>query len=104
MRDGVKWFTVILAPKDLTKPPPIILTRTPYSAKQRTTRNTSPYFASVVPLIDLEYIYMQTSSKDMDAQSLRIILFRQHGSISNEFPDDFDEEQYTTNKNTEDRC
>lgn len=53
MRDGVKLFTVILAPKDLTKPLPIILTRTPYSAQDRTRRHSSPYFASVVPLVDL---------------------------------------------------
>src|SRR5579862_2176708 len=33
MRDGVKLFTAVYAPKDNTKPYPILLTRTPYSVK-----------------------------------------------------------------------
>ena len=33
MRDGVKLFAAVYAPKDDSKPYPILLTRTPYSAK-----------------------------------------------------------------------
>src|SRR6185437_12037826 len=33
MRDGVKLFTAIYAPKDDSKPYPILLSRTPYSVK-----------------------------------------------------------------------
>jgi len=36
MRDGVKLFTVIMAPKQLQEAAPIVLTRTPYNASKRT--------------------------------------------------------------------
>src|SRR5947208_718770 len=32
MRDGIKLFTIVYAPKDISKPYPILLQRTPYSA------------------------------------------------------------------------
>ncbi len=37
MRDGVKLFTIIEIPRNLREAAPIILTRTPYSAKRRTS-------------------------------------------------------------------
>jgi putative CocE/NonD family hydrolase len=37
MRDGVRLFTEILIPKDTGEPMPIVLTRTPYNARRRTT-------------------------------------------------------------------
>ena len=47
MRDGVKLFTVILVPKG-AKNAPIILTRTPYNAKARTTRANSSHLEPTV--------------------------------------------------------
>src|SRR5438132_12243127 len=41
MRDGVKLFTAVYAPKDDSQPYPILLTRTPYSVK--------PYGVDVYP-------------------------------------------------------
>jgi putative CocE/NonD family hydrolase len=52
MRDGTKLYTVILIPKNLTGPAPIVLTRTPYSAKTRTTARPSPHLASVLRPVD----------------------------------------------------
>jgi uncharacterized protein len=45
MRDGVKLFTVILVPRSATKtkPTPILLTRTPYSADELTNRAHSSH-------------------------------------------------------------
>ncbi len=43
MRDGKKLFTVIISPKDVNGKMPIILTRTPYSAKKRTGQLASPH-------------------------------------------------------------
>ncbi len=45
MRDGVKLFTVILVPRSATKtkPAPILLTRTPYSADELTNRAHSSH-------------------------------------------------------------
>ncbi len=48
MRDGVKLFTVIVLPKG-AKDAPMILTRTPYSASRRTSRNNSSHMLSVLP-------------------------------------------------------
>jgi putative CocE/NonD family hydrolase len=48
MRDGVKLKTYILVPKG-AKDAPMLLTRTPYSAGGRVSRNPSPRLASVVP-------------------------------------------------------
>jgi putative CocE/NonD family hydrolase len=48
MRDGVKLKTFIMVPKG-AKNAPMLLTRTPYNASSRVTRNQSPRLASVVP-------------------------------------------------------
>jgi putative CocE/NonD family hydrolase len=48
MRDGVKLYTVILVPKGAANAP-IILTRTPYNATKRTTRNDSPHMLASLP-------------------------------------------------------
>ena len=48
MRDGVKLKTIILVPKG-AQDTPIIITRTPYNASERTLRFNSPKFTSVVP-------------------------------------------------------
>jgi putative CocE/NonD family hydrolase len=47
MRDGVKLFTVILVPKG-AKNAPILLTRTPYSAKEQTTHAGSSHLGSIL--------------------------------------------------------
>src|SRR5579862_5696368 len=47
MRDGVKLYTVVLIPKG-AKGAPILLTRTPYSAKAQTTHAQSAHLASVL--------------------------------------------------------
>src|SRR5215471_2407945 len=48
MRDGVKLFTVIVVPKG-AKDAPILLTRTPYNASKRASRNDSPHMSAVLP-------------------------------------------------------
>jgi putative CocE/NonD family hydrolase len=48
MRDGVKLHTVIVIPK-AARSAPIILTRTPYNAAQRTSRNSSPHMSAILP-------------------------------------------------------
>jgi putative CocE/NonD family hydrolase len=48
MRDGVKLFTVIIVPKGAAKAP-ILLTRTPYNASKRVTRNDSPHMPAALP-------------------------------------------------------
>jgi putative CocE/NonD family hydrolase len=48
MRDGVKLHTVIIVPKG-AKNAPILLTRTPYNASGRTTRNHSPHMLATLP-------------------------------------------------------
>jgi hypothetical protein len=48
MRDGVKLYTVIVVPKG-AKGAPILLTRTPYNAAQRATRNESPRMLATLP-------------------------------------------------------
>ena len=48
MRDGVKLKTIILVPKS-AQDAPIIITRTPYNASERTLRFNSPNLSSVVP-------------------------------------------------------
>ncbi|MBL8268653.1 MAG: CocE/NonD family hydrolase, partial [Steroidobacter sp.] len=55
MRDGVKLFTVIVAPKGVTNAP-IILTRTPYNAAARAARMESPNVLSVLPLADEPFV------------------------------------------------
>src|SRR5690242_18358691 len=51
MRDGVKLKTFILIPKGATRAP-ILLTRTPYNAAERTLRFESPHLAAAVPQMD----------------------------------------------------
>jgi putative CocE/NonD family hydrolase len=48
MRDGVRLHTVILVPKS-ARDAPILLTRTPYNASKRTSRNHSPHMLAAVP-------------------------------------------------------
>ncbi len=48
MRDGVKLFTVIVIPKG-AKNAPMILTRTPYNAAKRASRNQSIHMLAVLP-------------------------------------------------------
>ncbi len=48
MRDGVKLYTVIVIPKTATHAP-ILLTRTPYDAKNRATRTESPHMLDELP-------------------------------------------------------
>ena len=48
MRDGVKLHTVIVVPKGASSAP-ILLTRTPYNASQRTTRNVSTHMLAILP-------------------------------------------------------
>jgi putative CocE/NonD family hydrolase len=56
MRDGVKLFTIIAIPNDVTEPMPIILSRTPYSAAHRASRTDSPDMAMVLPAVDEELV------------------------------------------------
>src|SRR6187200_178892 len=51
MRDGVKLYTVIVLPKG-ARNAPILLTRTPYNAAVRASRNRSPYMLATLPLFD----------------------------------------------------
>jgi len=48
MRDGVKLHTVIVVPRGASNAP-ILLTRTPYNATQRTTRNVSTHMLAILP-------------------------------------------------------
>ncbi|MBV9507633.1 MAG: CocE/NonD family hydrolase [Acidobacteriia bacterium] len=48
MRDGVKLHTVIIVPKGASNAP-ILLTRTPYNANKRTSRNESVHMPAVLP-------------------------------------------------------
>ena len=48
MRDGVKLYTVIVVPKEATHAP-ILLTRTPYDAASRATREESPHMLDELP-------------------------------------------------------
>ena len=47
MRDGVRLHTVIVIPKG-AHDAPIVLTRTPYNASQRTSRNNSPHMLAIL--------------------------------------------------------
>jgi putative CocE/NonD family hydrolase len=51
MRDGVKLHTVIVVPKGAQRAP-ILLTRTPYNASERGSRNKSPHVVAALPLFD----------------------------------------------------
>src|SRR5688572_3195647 len=52
MRDGVRLHTVIVIPKGLTAPAPIILTRTPYGANKATRQASSPRASMALPPAD----------------------------------------------------
>ncbi|HUK36456.1 MAG TPA: CocE/NonD family hydrolase [Vicinamibacterales bacterium] len=51
MRDGVRLYTVIVAPKG-ARNAPILLTRTPYNASSRAERTRSPHMTATLPLFD----------------------------------------------------
>ena len=55
MRDGVKLFTVIVIPKG-AKNAPILLTRTPYDAANRTRRFRSPHMLATLPQGDEVFV------------------------------------------------
>jgi putative CocE/NonD family hydrolase len=55
MRDGVKLYTVIVIPKDAAHAP-ILLTRTPYDAKDRAARSESPHMLDELPLSDEVFV------------------------------------------------
>ena len=60
MRDGVKLFTVIVIPRS-AKNAPLILTRTPYDAATRTTRNESPSMLATLPQGDEVFVAVSGS-------------------------------------------
>ncbi len=55
MRDGVKLYTVIVIPKGAAHAP-ILLTRTPYNAKDRAARSESPHMLDELPLSDEVFV------------------------------------------------
>src|SRR6516162_9626300 len=55
MRDGVKLHTVIVVPKGATDAP-ILLTRTPYNASKRASRNNSSHMLAIAPLADEVFV------------------------------------------------
>src|SRR6266849_6947548 len=55
MRDGVRLYTVIVVPKG-AKNAPILLTRTPYNASNRTARNNSQHMIAILPQGDEVFV------------------------------------------------
>jgi uncharacterized protein len=55
MRDGVKLYTVMVLPKG-ARNAPILLTRTPYNASERVSRNNSPHMLSILPQGDEVFV------------------------------------------------
>jgi uncharacterized protein len=55
MRDGVKLYTVIFMKKGTSKAP-ILLSRTPYDAKDTTSRTKSQLLTEVLPVMDAEFV------------------------------------------------
>jgi uncharacterized protein len=55
MRDGVKLYTVIVMKKG-TSGAPILLTRTPYDAKENTARTKSQKITEILPIMDAEFV------------------------------------------------
>jgi putative CocE/NonD family hydrolase len=55
MRDGVKLYTVIVVPKGATDAP-ILLTRTPYNASRRASRNESTHMVAILPQADEVFV------------------------------------------------
>src|SRR5690349_8665349 len=55
MRDGVKLYTVVVVPKG-AKDAPILLTRTPYNASRRASRNESTHMVAILPQADEVFV------------------------------------------------
>jgi putative CocE/NonD family hydrolase len=55
MRDGVKLYTVIVVPAG-ARNAPILLTRTPYNAAKRASRNESPHMVAILPQGDEVFV------------------------------------------------
>jgi putative CocE/NonD family hydrolase len=55
MRDGIKLQAIILVPKD-AHDAPILLTRTPYNAKERAQRSLSASLQATLPLADEDFV------------------------------------------------
>jgi predicted acyl esterase len=55
MRDGMKLFTVIVTPKNIKSPMPIVLTRTPYDDDKRTQTSFSTDAAMILDASDEIY-------------------------------------------------
>ena len=55
MRDGVKLYTVMVMKKGTTGAP-ILLTRTPYDAKENTARTKSQKITEILPIMDAEFV------------------------------------------------
>jgi putative CocE/NonD family hydrolase len=55
MRDGVKLYTVIVMKKGIDKGP-ILLSRTPYDAKDSTARSKSQSITEILPVADAEFV------------------------------------------------
>jgi putative CocE/NonD family hydrolase len=55
MRDGVKLYTVIVMKKG-TADAPILLSRTPYDAKESTARTKSQSITEILPAMDAEFV------------------------------------------------
>jgi putative CocE/NonD family hydrolase len=55
MRDGVKLYTVILMKKGTSKGP-LLLSRTPYDAKESTARTKSQSITEILPAMDAEFV------------------------------------------------
>ncbi len=55
MRDGVKLYTVIVMKKG-TGNAPILLSRTPYDAKDSTARTASQSITEILPVVDAEFV------------------------------------------------
>lgn len=55
MRDGVKLYTVIVMKKG-TSNGPMLLSRTPYDAKESTARTRSQSITEILPAMDAEFV------------------------------------------------
>src|SRR6478672_4148362 len=55
MRDGTKLYTVIVMKKGTTGGP-ILLSRTPYDAKEMTDRTRSQTITEILPAMDAEFV------------------------------------------------
>jgi hypothetical protein len=55
MRDGVKLYTVIVMKKGIGKGP-VLLSRTPYDAKESTARTKSQSITEILPVVDADFV------------------------------------------------